>query len=200
MLTDSVSPISVDGREVGASHSRVRGRDRSRRRRAGSRAAPRRRVAEPDAYDGPCSATASRSTSCRFPGETAACARDQSRHAPARCRRDRARLSRQLPLGAFGDVTMRTDYVDWTIQPSGRVLADADEGQLNGEPLRDITLASGRLDAAAPRRPIRSRLRFGAHAVRRAIRSSTSRASASARAASRRSSRRASFACPISGR
>lgn len=49
---------------------------------------------------------------------------------------------------AFGDVTMRTENVDWTITPSGAYWPMQQKTSLNGEPLRDITFASVSFDAA----------------------------------------------------
>ena len=42
----------------------------------------------------------------------------------------------------FGDVTMRTDYVDWNVTPAGTYWPMQMKTSLNGQPLRDITLAS----------------------------------------------------------
>jgi len=41
----------------------------------------------------------------------------------------------------FGDVTMRTDYVDWNVTPDGTYWPMQMKTSLNGQPLRDITLA-----------------------------------------------------------
>ena len=42
----------------------------------------------------------------------------------------------------FGDVTMRMDYVDWTVTPAGYRWPMQTKVSLNGEPLRDVTLVS----------------------------------------------------------
>jgi hypothetical protein len=47
----------------------------------------------------------------------------------------------------FGDVTMRMEYVDWTISPAGYRWPMQTKVSLNGEPLRDITLVSATLSA-----------------------------------------------------
>ena len=49
---------------------------------------------------------------------------------------------------AFGDVTMRTDNVDWTITPSGAYWPMQQKTSLNGEPLRDVTYSAALLDAS----------------------------------------------------
>jgi hypothetical protein len=49
----------------------------------------------------------------------------------------------------FGDITMRTEYVDWNITPSGAYWPMQQKTSLNGEPLRDVTLASVSFDAAS---------------------------------------------------
>ncbi|MEP6621220.1 MAG: hypothetical protein ABJE47_17980 [bacterium] len=49
----------------------------------------------------------------------------------------------------FGLVTMRADYVDWTVQPSGAYWPMQQKISLNGEPIRDITLASVSAESAA---------------------------------------------------
>jgi hypothetical protein len=54
---------------------------------------------------------------------------------------------RWAPLGR---VTMRADYVDWTIQPNGAYWPMQEKISLNGEPLRDITFGAVAFDAAAP--------------------------------------------------
>jgi hypothetical protein len=52
----------------------------------------------------------------------------------------------------FGDVTVRTENVDWTLTPSGAYWPMQQKVSLNGEPLRDVTYATATLDdAAAPR-------------------------------------------------
>lgn len=51
---------------------------------------------------------------------------------------------------AFGLVTMRADYVDWTVIPSGIYWPMQTKISLNGEPLRDVTLSSATLDAVPP--------------------------------------------------
>jgi hypothetical protein len=48
----------------------------------------------------------------------------------------------------FGDVIMRTDYVDWNVTPSGAYWPMQYKTSLNGEPLRDVTLASVAFDAS----------------------------------------------------
>ena len=50
----------------------------------------------------------------------------------------------------FGTVTMRHDYVDWNIQPNGMWWPMQTKVTLNGEPLRDISLSTAKLDAVAP--------------------------------------------------
>jgi len=49
---------------------------------------------------------------------------------------------------AFGRVTMRTDYVDWTISGSGAFWPMQAKVSFNGQPLRDITFADVVLDTA----------------------------------------------------
>lgn len=49
----------------------------------------------------------------------------------------------------FGESTMRTEYVNWTILPSGAWFPMQQRTFLNGEALRDVSLSSVRLDAAA---------------------------------------------------
>ena len=51
----------------------------------------------------------------------------------------------------YGDVTMRTDYVDWTVTPAGTYWPMQMTTSLNGHPLRDVTLAGATL--AATRAP-----------------------------------------------
>jgi len=46
----------------------------------------------------------------------------------------------------FGDVTIRTVFVDWTVTPSGVYWPMQHKVTLNGDPLRDITFASAVLD------------------------------------------------------
>jgi hypothetical protein len=48
----------------------------------------------------------------------------------------------------FGDVTIRTVLVDWTVTPNGAYWPMQQKVTLNGEPLRDITYATATLDAA----------------------------------------------------
>jgi hypothetical protein len=50
----------------------------------------------------------------------------------------------------FGKVVMRHDYVDWNIQPNGMWWPMQTKVSLNGEALRDISLSTVKLDAAAP--------------------------------------------------
>jgi hypothetical protein len=50
----------------------------------------------------------------------------------------------------FGDVTMRTDFVDWNVMPSGNYWPMQMKTSLNGQPLRDITLARAIFTAEAP--------------------------------------------------
>jgi hypothetical protein len=50
----------------------------------------------------------------------------------------------------FGDVTMRADYVNWTILPNGAWWPMQTKVSFNGQPLRDISLASATFDATAP--------------------------------------------------
>ncbi len=49
----------------------------------------------------------------------------------------------------FGTNTMRSEYLDWTVQSSGMYWPMQTKVSLNGEPLRDITLASVAIDSAA---------------------------------------------------
>jgi hypothetical protein len=42
----------------------------------------------------------------------------------------------------FGDVTMRTDNVDWTVTPSGAYWPMQQKISLNGQPLRDVTYST----------------------------------------------------------
>jgi glyoxylase-like metal-dependent hydrolase (beta-lactamase superfamily II) len=51
---------------------------------------------------------------------------------------------------AFGTVTMRADYVDWTLSPSGVYWPMQTKVSLNGEPLRDITISTVSLDPSRP--------------------------------------------------
>lgn len=50
----------------------------------------------------------------------------------------------------FGDVHMRADYVNWTIQPNGAWWPMQTKVSFNGQPLRDVSLSSVAFDAAAP--------------------------------------------------
>jgi hypothetical protein len=50
----------------------------------------------------------------------------------------------------FGDVTMRTDYVDWNVMPEGPYWPMQMKTSLNGQPLRDITLARATFTATPP--------------------------------------------------
>lgn len=50
----------------------------------------------------------------------------------------------------FGDVTMRTDFVDWNVTPSGTYWPMQMKTRLNGEPLRDITFARALLATESP--------------------------------------------------
>jgi len=52
----------------------------------------------------------------------------------------------------FGDVTMRTEFLDWNVMPSGALWPMQMKTTLNGEPLRDITYSSAAFstDAAPP--------------------------------------------------
>lgn len=50
----------------------------------------------------------------------------------------------------FGDVTMRTDFVDWNVTPSGTYWPMQMKTTLNGEPLRDVTFARALLAAESP--------------------------------------------------
>ena len=47
----------------------------------------------------------------------------------------------------FGDVTMRTDYLDWQLQPWGGWWPMQQQVSFNGQPLRDVTLAKTALDS-----------------------------------------------------
>ncbi|HKV52788.1 MAG TPA: hypothetical protein VJO52_16455 [Gemmatimonadaceae bacterium] len=49
---------------------------------------------------------------------------------------------------AFGDVTMRTDNVDWTVTPTGAYWPMQQKVSLNGEPLRDVTYSMAVLDVS----------------------------------------------------
>ncbi|HEY4305024.1 MAG TPA: hypothetical protein VGM82_11185 [Gemmatimonadaceae bacterium] len=51
---------------------------------------------------------------------------------------------------AFGMITMRHEYVDWNIMPSGIYWPMQTKVTLNGEPLRDISLSTATLDATTP--------------------------------------------------
>ncbi|HWH50004.1 MAG TPA: hypothetical protein VN651_00550 [Gemmatimonadaceae bacterium] len=55
-----------------------------------------------------------------------------------------------LRWGPFGDVTMRTDNVDWQVTESGAYWPMEQKTSLNGERLRDATYASATFDAAVP--------------------------------------------------
>ncbi|HEY9227298.1 MAG TPA: hypothetical protein VIP11_11660 [Gemmatimonadaceae bacterium] len=46
----------------------------------------------------------------------------------------------------FGDVTIRTDYMNWTIQPSGIIWPLQERVSFNGQLLRDVQVASARLE------------------------------------------------------
>jgi hypothetical protein len=48
----------------------------------------------------------------------------------------------------FGDITMRADYVDWQLQPWGGWWPMQKKISFNGQPLRDVTIASTMLDSA----------------------------------------------------
>jgi hypothetical protein len=50
--------------------------------------------------------------------------------------------------GPFGDVTMRTDNVDWTVVPSGAYWPMQQKISFNGQPLRDVTYGLAVLGAA----------------------------------------------------
>jgi hypothetical protein len=49
----------------------------------------------------------------------------------------------------FGDVTIRTENVDWTVTPSGAYWPMQQKVALNGEPLRDVTYASAALETTS---------------------------------------------------
>ena len=49
----------------------------------------------------------------------------------------------------FGDITMRTDNVDWQVTPSGAYWPMQQKISLNGQPLRDVTYGSATLESAA---------------------------------------------------
>ena len=49
----------------------------------------------------------------------------------------------------FGVITMRAEYVDWTVTPSGAYWPMQAKISLNGEPIRDITYASVALETTA---------------------------------------------------
>jgi hypothetical protein len=52
----------------------------------------------------------------------------------------------------FGDVTMRTEFLDWNVTPSGAYWPMQIKTTLNGEPLRDISFSSAAFSAdVAPR-------------------------------------------------
>ena len=52
--------------------------------------------------------------------------------------------------GPFGDVTMRTENVDWQVTAAGAYWPMEQKTSLNGDPLRDATYASATLDANVP--------------------------------------------------
>jgi hypothetical protein len=52
--------------------------------------------------------------------------------------------------GPFGDVTMRTDNVDWHVTATGAYWPMEQKTTLNGDPLRDATYASVTFDANVP--------------------------------------------------
>lgn len=73
---------------------------------------------------------------------------DRATHLPAAVEIVRP-YSDNFRWAPFGDVTMRTDYMDWTVTPSGAYWPMQEKVFYNGEPLRDITFASAALDATA---------------------------------------------------
>lgn len=152
IVTDSVAGMSVAGHQVGLSHSQyddmldiVFGSPEKALAMAAASSTLR--------YDGTTKRYGVTFDIVSFPwhGGRMALELNRDTHVP-----EAVEIVRAYPdnfrWAPFGDVTMRTLYVDWNVLPSGAYWPMQQKTFLNGEPLRDVSLSSATFDTAtAPR-------------------------------------------------
>lgn len=150
IVNDSIVAIQSAGREAGSSHSvyddvvdRIDGSPERALRLAASSSGL--------AYDGAVKHFGLTFDVVSFPwrGGRMKLELNRETHLP-----DAVVIQRRYPdnfrWAPFGVVTMRADYVDWNVTPSGIYWPMQTKVSLNGEALRDFSLSSARLETDTP--------------------------------------------------